>query len=122
MDVEHYRGLLLAKEKELLADLAQTESAAAEPPRNDVEDEMDMVVRSEAQDSLWDQSGRESDLLAQVRDALQRIEDGTYGKCLTCGRPISEKRLEAVPWAAYDVAHQEEVDSREARSTGGSTL
>lgn len=38
-------------------------------------------------------------LLQQVNDALQRIEDGTYGYCAICGKPIPEARLEAIPEA-----------------------
>jgi DnaK suppressor protein len=38
-------------------------------------------------------------LLAEIDKALGRIEDGTYGTCGKCGRPIAEERLEAVPWA-----------------------
>ena len=41
----------------------------------------------------------EEHLLASIDDALKRIEDGTYGICTNCGRPISEERLEALPWA-----------------------
>ena len=35
----------------------------------------------------------------QIHAALDRIEDGTYGTCSSCGEPISNKRLEAVPYA-----------------------
>ena len=42
--------------------------------------------------------------LAQVDAALERLDDGTYGICTGCGRPISSERLEAVPWAATCVA------------------
>jgi DnaK suppressor protein len=41
----------------------------------------------------------EEHLLAAINAALQRIDDGTYGICTNCGRPISEARLEALPWA-----------------------
>ena len=44
--------------------------------------------------------------LQQVRDALRRIDDGTYGSCLVDGGTIDEKRLDAVPWAAYCTKHQ----------------
>ena len=38
-------------------------------------------------------------LLGKVESALQRIDDGTYGTCSACGRPIPEARLQAVPYA-----------------------
>jgi RNA polymerase-binding protein DksA len=40
----------------------------------------------------------EEHLLAEIDAALKRIEDGTYGACRICGKPIGEERLEAVPW------------------------
>lgn len=43
-------------------------------------------------------------LLDEVEEALMRLRDGTYGRCLSCGRPIPEGRLEALPWALRDVA------------------
>lgn len=38
-------------------------------------------------------------LLTEIEGALRRIDDGTYGTCVACGRPIGEERLEAVPYA-----------------------
>ena len=38
-------------------------------------------------------------VLAAIDVALERIEDGTFGKCVTCGREIAEDRLAAIPWA-----------------------
>ena len=38
-------------------------------------------------------------LLTEIEEALVRIDDGTYGFCARCGRPIGEARLEAVPYA-----------------------
>lgn len=40
----------------------------------------------------------EEDLLKSIDAALQRIEEGTYGICSNCGKPIGEERLEALPW------------------------
>jgi len=49
--------------------------------------------------------------LADVQKALQKVEAGTYGKCERCGKPIAEARLEAMPWAVYDVECEEILDS-----------
>ncbi|MDP9431493.1 MAG: TraR/DksA C4-type zinc finger protein [Actinomycetota bacterium] len=43
----------------------------------------------------------------QVRAALQRVEDGTYGKCVVCGVELSDERLEARPEAARCIPHQQ---------------
>jgi DnaK suppressor protein len=42
----------------------------------------------------------ETQLLGAIDAALRRIDDGTYGLCTNCGKPISEERLEALPWAS----------------------
>jgi DnaK suppressor protein len=42
---------------------------------------------------------REEQHLVQIEAALRRIEDGSFGLCATCGRPIAGARLEALPWA-----------------------
>lgn len=122
MNLEHYRQLLLAKEKELVDHLNQAKLEAKEAGDPDVQDEMDLAVRSEEQESLMNHGSLDFDLLEQVRDALKRIDAGTYGLCLACGRPIEAKRLEAIPWAAYDLEHQAEVDRELAKPAGGATL
>ena len=44
--------------------------------------------------------------LADVERALQRLDEGTYGRCEACGEPIDEERLEALPAARFCVKHQ----------------
>jgi DnaK suppressor protein len=53
---------------------------------------------------------RESNLLRNVRSALRRIEDGSFGTCLHCEEEISPKRIAAVPWAAFCIQCQEQAD------------
>jgi DnaK suppressor protein len=48
--------------------------------------------------------------LQAVEDALARLDNGTYGTCLRCGRPIAEARLEALPWAEHCIDCQTIVD------------
>jgi len=45
--------------------------------------------------------GGEEDALDQIEAAIERIEDGSYGQCNTCGVKISKSRLEAIPYAAH---------------------
>jgi DnaK suppressor protein len=48
-----------------------------------------------------------------VRAALERIEDGSFGLCVRCDSEISVKRLDAVPWAAYCITCQEFLDANQ---------
>jgi RNA polymerase-binding protein DksA len=50
--------------------------------------------------------------LAAVDAALARLDDGTYGTCVRCGRPIAPERLDALPWAAYCIDCQRIVAKR----------
>jgi RNA polymerase-binding protein DksA len=51
------------------------------------------------------------DTLAEIDAALQRIEDGTYGFCEVCGKPISAERLAAIPWARLCIDDQRRASS-----------
>lgn len=48
--------------------------------------------------------------LDEVNIALQKFEDGTYGVCEICGKPIDERRLRAFPAATHDVECQAKID------------
>ncbi len=50
------------------------------------------------------------DQRAQVVAALQRIDDGSYGRCLACGEPIADERLDVRPEAAYCMADQQRLE------------
>jgi len=49
-------------------------------------------------------------LVSEIDGALERIENGTYGTCVACGRPIGEERLEAVPWATLCIDDQRRLE------------
>lgn len=52
----------------------------------------------------------EQALLTEVEEALKRIDEGTYGRCIIGGELIPEKRLEAIPWTARCIKHEEQVE------------
>ena len=51
-------------------------------------------------------------MLAQIEDALKKIEEGTFGTCSRCGKPISPARLEALPYATLCVDCQARVEGQ----------
>jgi DnaK suppressor protein len=104
--VECYRQVLEAKKTELSIGLRNREGIAVTAQADDLDNVQSAGEREFAILSL----DRESRLLRQVRDALERLRDGRYGMCSQCGAAISSKRLAAVPWAAHCVRCQEEAD------------
>jgi RNA polymerase-binding protein DksA len=49
--------------------------------------------------------GRESQMLREVDEALQRVAKGTYGLCVVCGKPIPKARLQIMPYATLCMKH-----------------
>jgi len=52
----------------------------------------------------------EQDALYEIDEALNRIRDGTYGKCELTGRPIERERLEAIPWTRFSAAAEKQLE------------
>jgi DnaK suppressor protein len=73
---------------------------------------MDEIQYASERDLAIRNVDRESTLLRQVKAALRRISDGSFGTCLDCESPISPKRLAAVPWAARCLQCQEAADGQ----------
>jgi DnaK suppressor protein len=73
-------------------------------------DQMDEIQYASERDLAIRSADRESALLRQIRGALRRIHDGSFGSCMECESAISPKRLAAVPWAARCVQCQEAAD------------
>jgi DnaK suppressor protein len=80
-------------------------------------DELDRIQGGQERDMAIGTFDRNSKLLREVRAALSRVEADTFGTCLGCEEAISQKRLAAVPWAAFCIRCQEAADS-EARQVG----
>ena len=59
------------------------------------------------------------DILAQVNAALERMNEGTYGTCQRCGRPIADERLEAFPYVAFCIECQSLLEREQALRAGG---
>lgn len=122
INVNKMKALLVMKRDELtrgINDLPQSHVGSPGPADSDDEytyqDKEDDAV--DAQEKALEQSiiASQRALLQEVNDALKRIEDGTYGYCAICGKPISEKRLEAIPWATLGIEEQEALDQRNRR-------
>ncbi len=114
IDTAHYKQLLQAREQELTEEIARFTEDARDSQTAEVEDPIDEVTSSQAKSAAFGVTSVAFDTLTSVRAALQRIEQGEFGLCIDCGRPIEEKRLQAVPWTPYCLADQEKHDREQA--------
>ena len=77
------------------------------------QDVADQAVNSYQKELLFSQGTKGHAQLSQIRFAIDRINEGSYGECLQCGNTIGEKRLEAVPWTPYCIDCQEKIENGE---------
>jgi DnaK suppressor protein len=108
LNVERFRGLLLERREAVMNALDNLHKENA----RSLEDETGELVSGSADQHMADTATEtvereigntleehDERLLEAIDAALQRIESGTYGKCVNCGAQIPEERLEAMPWA-----------------------
>jgi len=109
-ELNKYKQILEAKMAELSQAVREREGIAIEKTPDAIDEVQHAAERELAIRNL----DRETQLLRNVRGALQRIAEGSYGICLRCDEEISPKRLNAVPWTPYCITCQEYVDKRRA--------
>jgi len=110
IDVERFRQRLLQLEQETKRKISRDVESARESA--DQPDALDQAVFDEVRDEHLVLAQTDTEVLAQIRAALERIENGTYGHCVVDDEPIEPARLEAVPWAPFCARHQREAEAR----------
>ena len=98
--------ILERKEAELVRVLRKRDGIAIEKSA----DQMDEIQYASERDLAIRNVDRESTLLREVKAALRRIHDGSFGTCIECDSAISPKRLAAVPWAPRCIQCQDTAD------------
>lgn len=112
-DIEHFKQMLLTKRREIIGDVNEMEDEALKKSRLDASGDLssmpihmaDLGSDNFEQEFALDLMDSERKLLREIDDALQRINDKSYGVCEGTGKPISRARLEAQPWARHCVEH-----------------
>lgn len=104
----------LAAERDRIITLAvKTRKEEMVLDQDDLPDEMDLASSEYNQAIAFRLRGREKHLLSKIEEALERIEDGSYGYCEVCEEPIGDARLRARPVATYCISCKEEQERRE---------
>ncbi|MEO8025331.1 MAG: TraR/DksA family transcriptional regulator [Bryobacteraceae bacterium] len=105
-EVNKYQKILQTKQAELEMMVRNRDGIAIEKSP----DALDEVQHAAERELAIRNLDRDSNLLRNVRGALRRIDDGSFGTCLHCEEDISPKRLAAVPWTPYCIQCQEMAD------------
>ena len=112
----HFKEILIAQLRQHAQHVSDDQAAALELSDDGVKDSMDLSVMDVSKELALRLGDRESQMVADIDQALLRIKEGTYGVCIRCGKLIDERRLEAVPTARYDANCQAQFE--QARSAG----
>lgn len=100
------------KRKELLSGVRTRSATHLQAGDDGIRDIADQASSAYTKEFLLSLGDAERRLLRQVDAALEKMRQKTYGLCEKCGEEISEKRLDALPFAGYCIACQEEEESR----------
>jgi DnaK suppressor protein len=104
--LDYFKQKLFQKQLALTNMVQRTESYGREKDQ-DIQDVADMAVESYTKEFNFGKSSGDRHILQQIREALARIEDKSYGTCINCENPIQPKRLEAVPWTRLCIQCQD---------------
>lgn len=103
---------LLVLREELLKGIGENLKTARSAPEREVGDFYDDVDLEKDKQMSYMMGERERAKLNDIDDAIEKIQDGTYGTCEECGEEINKKRLKIIPFARYCVRCQADVERR----------
>jgi DnaK suppressor protein len=110
---EKFRQSLLAQQTELEQRMSNVVEQGRETSAETTQDIADQAVSSYQKEILFTRGSHEHVQLQFVRQALARLQGGTFGVCARCDEPIGAKRLEALPWTPYCISCQEELEQQQ---------
>src|SRR6187551_2204537 len=105
--VRVFRDKLMDRRDSLVGQVQQAELYSRERDAEATQDPADMAANAYTKELLVSMSDNDRQLLNLIDEALVRMDDSGYGKCVHCGEALPEKRLDAVPWARHCVRCQD---------------
>lgn len=113
-DREAVKAKLLERKKDLEQELQQLAEARTNGELlQEVRDPVDQATQSELEDFNISLEENQRDEYERIVSALEMLENGIYGKCIDCKRPILEKRLELYPNTTRCITCQERYESQQ---------
>lgn len=122
-DLDRFKKLLEELRKKAVGSLGHLEKDTLNQSQRDASGDLsgytfhmaDMATDNFDREFNLDLASSEQEILNQIDEALQKIKEGTYGICETCSKPISKKRLLAVPYTRLCIKCQEEEEKKKRK-------
>src|SRR5580658_7222317 len=108
--LETFRKRLETRRNELRHMVVRNQQDGRTADDEATQDVADRAASSYNKEFLFSQSNNDRQLLNMVDGALARIREGSFGECVSCGKEINAKRLEAVPWTRHCIECQEKAE------------
>jgi DnaK suppressor protein len=106
----YFKERLETRQEELRQMVSRIEQDGRTVDEDSAQDIADRAASSYTKEFLFHQSNNDRQLLQMVEGALSRMREGTFGECISCGKEINAKRLEAVPWTRNCIECQEKLE------------
>jgi DnaK suppressor protein len=113
-----FKKRLLEKQHQLHEEVGRSALYGKDQEDDSIKDLGDQANTAYTREFFFELGNGDRRLLREVSMALQKIEDGSFGTCERCSEPISEKRLDALPFARYCITCQRLVEEEERMATG----
>jgi DnaK suppressor protein len=108
--LDTFKKRLETRQQELRRMVSRSQQDGRSADEDTAQDVADRAASSYTKEFLFHQSNNDRQLLQMVENALSRIREGTFGECISCGKEINPKRLEAVPWTRHCIECQEKLE------------
>jgi len=109
----HFKGLLEEQLHALIQEAEKAVNGMVQEHNADFPDPTDRASLESDRNFLLRIKDRERKLITKVKEALDRIENGTFGTCESCGKPVSEKRLMVRPVTTECIECKTEEEQKE---------
>jgi DnaK suppressor protein len=114
----YFKKRLLEKQQQLTDEVGKSALYGKDQEDDSIKDLGDQANTAYTREFFFELGNGDRRLLRDVVSALQRIDEGSFGTCERCGETISEKRLEALPFARHCIDCQRVVEEEERMATG----
>lgn len=108
--LDYFKKRLETRQQELRRTVSRTQQDGRTVDEDSAQDIADRAASSYNKEFLFSQSNNDRQLLQMVDSALSRLREGSFGECISCGKEINSKRLEAVPWTRHCIECQEKLE------------